>query len=146
MLLLLAYRLHWDSLALPLLKKHPQMALYLKEMEHFSLLQKNSPKKELYRTQFLSMISLATTVDIKKKTTEQFFWWRSTNRPGLASGPPSHCKWEREGAGCTAGRVAALGVQPSSYTVINGLVGWTSPLPYSHLPVPPQRVMESTKL
>lgn len=65
------------------------MALYLKQMEHFSLLQENSPKKELYRTQFLSMISPATTVDVTKKTTEWFCWWRSTNRPGLASGPPA---------------------------------------------------------
>ena len=65
------------------------MALYLKQMEYFSLLQKNSPKKELYKTQFLSMISVATTVDVMKKTVEQFCWWRSTNSPGLASGPPA---------------------------------------------------------
>lgn len=85
------------------------MALYLKQMEHFSLLQKNSPKKELYRTQFVSMISLATTVDVVKKTMEQFCWWRSTNGLHLA---PSHCKGECEGVGCAVGRVAALTVQP----------------------------------
>lgn len=83
LVLLVAYRLHWDSLTLPLLKQHSQMTLYLKQMEHFTLLQKNSPKKWLFTTQFLSVTSLATTVDVTKQTMEQFCWQRPTNRFGI---------------------------------------------------------------
>lgn len=79
MLLPVAYRL----LTWPLLKQHSQMRLYLKQTEHFTLLQKNSPKKSLFTTQFLSVISLATAVDVTKKTVEQCCWQRSTNRFGI---------------------------------------------------------------